>query len=177
MFNFLRFSWGLKNLQEQNRLSMWTVSQPANQTFIKGLYSHRFSWFFLSGFLLHTSYLIHCAWAESEVWQLFRAWKASEAITLAKKERRKKSEKLSVFTFLSSTSFALQTGFTQEQFPTITFLPERKPKEICPTWSFLMNVLKGNHHQHCIHAIWRKLSWWCVMMIAVWGKFCPKLIY
>ena len=71
-------------------------------------------------------HLIHCAWVESEVWQLFRAWKASEAITLPKKEKRKKSEKLSVFAFLSSPSFALRTGFTQEQFLTITFLPERR---------------------------------------------------
>ena len=80
---------------------------------------------------------------ESEVWQLFRAWKASEAITLATRrkknfgeERRKKSEKLSVFTFLSSPRVLLfRRVLLKNSFQQLLSCP-KEPKRNLPNFDF-----------------------------------------
>ena len=98
------------------------------------------------------------------------------------KERRDGKRTLAKKNFPSSPScplppsFALQTGFTQEQFPTITFLPERTRKKSAQLRAFWWMFWRQSS-AFCLRSVFGGKSQWCVMMIAGWGKFCPKLIY
>ena len=63
----------------------------------------------------------------------------------------------------------------RNSFQQLLSFPKKNPKEICPTWSFLMNVLKGNHRHFVFGAFSEEsLSLWCVMMIAGLGKVLSK---
>ena len=121
---------------------------------------------------------------ESEVCDNYFALERLQKQSLwRRKTRRKKNfgeEKLSVSTFLSSPRVLLfRRVLLRNSFQQLLSFPKKNPKEICPTSSFLMNVLKGNHRHFVFGAFSEEnLSQWCVMMmIAGWGKFCPKLIY
>ena len=99
------------------------------------------------------------------------------------KERRDGKRTLAKKNFPSSPScplspsFALQTGFTQEQFPTITFFPEKEPERNLPNLELSDECSERQSSAFCLRSVFGGKSQWCVMMIAVRGKFCPKLIY
>ena len=131
MFNFLRFSWGLKNLQEQNRLSMWTVSQPANQTFIKGLYSHRFSCFFLRFYVTHIlshSLCLSGEWGLTTISRLkgFRSNHFGEERKTEKERKTFRLHLLVLYEFCSSDRF--YSGTVSNNY----FLAREKTKRNLP---------------------------------------------
>ena len=93
---------------------------------------------------------------ESEVCDNYFALERLQKQSLwQRKTRQKKNfgeEKLSVSTFLSSPRVLLfRRVLLRNSFQQLLSC-RKNPKEICPTWSFLMNVLKGNH-QHCLRGV------------------------
>ena len=115
--------------------------------------------------ILHASYLIHCAWARVRSDNYFALERLQKQSLWRRKTRRKKSEKLSVFTFLSSTSFALRRGFTQEQFPTITFLPRGNQKKSAQLgdfwWIFWKAIISNIVFTNFLQNRWESISVVC----------------
>ena len=96
------------------------------------------------------------------------------------KERRDGKRTLAKKNFPSPPScplpeFCSSDGFYSGTVSNNYFLARKNEKEICPTSSFLMNVLKGNHRHFVFGAFSEEnLSQWCVMMIAGLGKVLSK---
>ena len=109
-------------------------------------------------------YLIHSAWVGGE-WvrsdnyfslESLQKQSLSRRKTRRKKnfgeERRKKAKNFPSSPSCPLPEFCSSDGFYSGTVSNNYFLAQKNPKEICPTWSFLMNVLKGNH-QHCLRSV------------------------
>ena len=118
---------------------------------------------------------------ESEVCDNYFALERLQKQSLwQRKTRRKKNfgeEKLSVSTFLSSPRVLLfRRVLLRNSFQQLLSC-QKEPERNLPNFELSDECSERQSSAFCLWSVFGGKSQWCVMMIAGWGKFCPKLIY